>query len=102
MGIFLEDANLEIALFTLLGFFALAFLGRLFVQLLLWDSVVREYSPRWLQQLRRQGRQLRTIRRLVEKLQNMPAMPLPSSWRKKWQVFRWITTAISAAKWARS
>jgi len=102
MGIFLEDAALEQAILAMLGFFGLALLGWLLVQLIYWDSLLQQNRGTWLKTIQRSGRQLRTLRRALEKAQNMPAVPLPASLQRKWRVIGWITTVLSAAKWARS
>lgn len=102
MGIFLEDANLEQLLLELFAFLWVALLGWLFLQLVLWDSILTNRYPIWLKNLRKKVRQLRRLRRAAESAQNMPGLRLPPSLRRKWQVIRWITTAINATQWARS
>ena len=102
MGIFLNDANLEMLLFELLGFFGLAGLGWLLLQLIHWDSILKDNQAHWLHQLQRGRRQLRYLRRALEKAQGFSGLPLPAPLRRIWRVIGWVTTALSAAKWARS
>jgi hypothetical protein len=102
MGIFLEDANLEQLLGILFAFLWVALLGWLLQQLVLWDSVLTTNYPIWLKGLRKRVRQWRYLRRAMEKAQYLPGIQLPPSLRMKWQVIRWIATAINATKWARS
>jgi len=102
MGIFLEDANLEQLLLELIAFLWVALLGWLFLQLVLWDSILTNNYPFWLKDLRKKVRQWRRLRRALEKAQNLPGLRLPPSLHMKWQAIRWIATAINATKWARS
>jgi hypothetical protein len=102
MGIFLNDAALEQMLLVSLGFLVVALLGWLLVQLIHLESAFQEKRHIWLKNMQRNGKQLRATRRMLEKAQHLPAVPLPSSLRKKWRVIGWITTALSATKWARS
>lgn len=102
MGIFLEDANLEQLLLEMLAFLWVALLGWLLLQLIHWDNVLTNNYPLWLKSLRKKVRQWRNLRRMLEKAQNMPGLRLPPSLQFKWQVIRWVATAMNAAKWARS
>lgn len=102
MGIFLNDTNAEMVLLEGLGFLGLILLGRLFVQLIHWDNAFQHNQAKWLRQLQISTRQLRNLRRTLEKAQNSPGLQLPPAIRQKWRVVRWIATALSAAPWARS
>lgn len=102
MGIFLNDAKLEMALLAWLSFFGLALLGWLLMQLIHWENAFQANQAAWLRQLRKKTRQLRTLRRATEKAQDLPGLPLPPALSRKWRMVRWVLKALSTAQWARS
>jgi hypothetical protein len=91
------------ALLILAEFIALAFLGFLLVQLMHWETQLQNNGNAWLAGLRNRVRQLRALRRQLDKTGGeWPEIPMGPSLRRKWTVARWVCKALSAAKWARS
>ncbi len=93
-----------IVLLELFGFFTLMMLGWLLVQLIQLESALHYGQAQWLRQIQKQARQLRSLRRMLERMQAQggPSLPLPRSLRQKWRVAGWILAALSAAPRARS
>jgi hypothetical protein len=80
----------------------LALLGWLLVQLIHCENTFRHNRALWLRQLQIRARQLRSLRRSLEKARDMPDLRLPPGLHQKWRVVRWIATALSAVPRARS
>ena len=93
-----------VVLLELSGFLGLIVLGWVLVQLMHLENALHYGQAQWLRQIQKQTRQLRTLRRMLERVQAQggPSLSLPPSLRQQWRVAGWILTALSATPRARS
>lgn len=97
------DAGFVLGVVVLAEFALLLGLGYLLLKLIGWESRLRNNREAWLAQARRQVRQLRMLRRRVEKLDDqLPSVEALGGRYRWWLLARILYRTVFVAKVARS